>query len=121
MRAVSDALPGHLDIAPHEVRPLLEGLTDAAMDLAVRLTPEADLTDAPDELRLANGRSVFERPGSARYASVGQLAADNALRQAAVLRGAFRSATTRPKSCSTGSPRPGARSASTRRLRCAAC
>ncbi len=33
---------------------------------------------------------MFERPGSARYASVGQLAADNALRQAAVLRGAVR-------------------------------
>jgi hypothetical protein len=88
LRAVSDALPGHLDIPPSEVRPLLEGLTDAALDLAERLTPEPDITDAPGELLLANGRSVFERPGSARYASTGQLAADNALRAAAVVRGA---------------------------------
>lgn len=90
MRAVSDALPGHLDLAPDEVRPLLAGLTDAPLDLAVRLTPEPDLTDTPADLLLANGRSAFERPGAARYASTGQLAADDALRQAAVLRGADR-------------------------------
>ncbi|MGD9525202.1 MobF family relaxase [Pseudonocardia sp.] len=90
MRAVSDALPGHLDIAPSEVRPLLEGLTDAALDLAVRLTPQPDLTDAPPDLLLADGSSVFARPGSTRYASAGQLAADKALREATVLRGAAR-------------------------------
>ncbi len=32
-KAVSDALPGHLGVAPEDVLPLLEGLTDAAADL----------------------------------------------------------------------------------------
>lgn len=90
LKAVSDALPGHLDIPPEDVLPLLLGLTDAAEDLATRLTPEPDTTDLPDELRLDNGHSAFARPGSARYASPGQLAADHQLRAAMVLRGAHR-------------------------------
>ena len=78
LKAVSDALPGHLDVGPDEVLPLLQGLTEAAVDLTARLTPEPDETDLPDELRLANGHSVFGRPGSVRYASAGQLAAEQA-------------------------------------------
>ena len=90
LKAVSDALPGHLDIPPEDVLPLLLGLTDAAEDLATRLTPKPDTADLPDELRLDNGHSAFARPGSARYASPGQLAPDHQLRAAMVLRGAHR-------------------------------
>jgi conjugative relaxase-like TrwC/TraI family protein len=90
VKAVSDALPGHLGVDPDEVLPLLLGLADAAEDLAVRLTPKPDTTDLPDDLRLANGDSAFGRPGSARYASANQLAAENRLRAAMVLRGAVR-------------------------------
>ena len=90
VKAVSDALPGHLGVDPDEVLPLLLGLADAAEDLAVRLTPKPDTTDLPDDLQLANGDSAFGRPGSTRYASANQLAAENRLRAAMVLRGATR-------------------------------
>ncbi|MFP5394443.1 MAG: hypothetical protein ACLGI6_23480, partial [Gammaproteobacteria bacterium] len=36
-RAISDALPAHLDVPPADVRELLEGLTDRALAHAVRL------------------------------------------------------------------------------------
>lgn len=88
--AVSNALPGNLGIAPDDVLPLLDGLTDAALDRVQRLTPQVDPTTMPDELRLANGETVYARHGSARYATPGQLAAERALIAAAVERGAHR-------------------------------
>jgi conjugative relaxase-like TrwC/TraI family protein len=88
MRAVSDALPGHLGVAPEQVRPILESLTDAALEQAVRITPESDLSIRPAEYLLADGSDVFRRPGSARFAVPGQLQANLAMRAAAVVRGA---------------------------------
>nr|MDQ3990109.1 AAA family ATPase [Actinomycetota bacterium] len=88
LRAVSDELPGHIDVAPEQVPDLLEELTDAAAALAVRHTPEPDTTDSPAEFVLANGKSVFTRPGSERYSTRGQFAAEQTLRAAAVRRGA---------------------------------
>ena len=87
MRAVSDALPGHLGIPADEVRPLLEQLTDQALEQAVRITPEADLSDRPAEYRLDDGSDVFARPGSGMYAGQGQLAAERVLRGAAAEQG----------------------------------
>ncbi len=87
-KAVSDALPGHLGLAPDEVLPFLDGMTDAAMDRIQRLTPAEDTHDLPDELRLANGAPVYARPGSARYATPGGLAAEKAVRASLVERGA---------------------------------
>ena len=78
-KAVSDALPGHLGVAPDEVVPLLDGLTDAALDRIQRLTPIEDVALLPDELRLASGETVYARPGSARYATPGGLAAERAV------------------------------------------
>lgn len=83
MRAVSDALPGHLGLTADEVRPLLESLTDRAIDEAVRITPEADLSLQPAEYRLSDGGDAFARPGSGRYAAHGQLQAERVLRAAA--------------------------------------
>ena len=88
MRAISDELPGHVGVAPGDVRELLEGLADRALTFAVQLTPEQDTTHLPADLHLANGQSVYGRPGEARYATRGQLAAEAALRAAAVARGA---------------------------------
>ncbi|OJG06119.1 ATP-dependent RecD-like DNA helicase [Pseudonocardia autotrophica] len=88
MRAVSDELPGRLGATPDEVRPLLEKLTDRALADAVPLTPPPILHDLPDELRRADGSSMFERPGSARYSNPGHLVAEGVLRRAAVARGA---------------------------------
>ena len=87
-RAVSNALPGHLGIAPDEVLPLMDGLTDAAMERVQQLTPKQDTAAMPPELLLANGESVYARHGSTRYATPGQLAAERALIAAAVQRGA---------------------------------
>jgi conjugative relaxase-like TrwC/TraI family protein len=88
VRAVSDELPGNLGLAPERVRELLDGLTDEALQAGLRHVEAADTSAWPEDLRLANGASVFEGPGSARYSTVGQLAADQALRDAVVERGA---------------------------------
>ncbi|MDQ4118709.1 MAG: AAA family ATPase, partial [Actinomycetota bacterium] len=88
VRAVSDELPGNLGLDPRRVRELLDGLSDEALKAALRHVEAADASAWPEDLRLANGSSVFEGPGSARYSTVGQLAADQVLRDAAVDRGA---------------------------------
>jgi conjugative relaxase-like TrwC/TraI family protein len=88
LRAVSDALPGHLGTDPERVRDLLEGLTDLALVQAERLTPEQLAEELPAELRLECGRSVYAAPGADQFATRGQLAAERAMRAAAVRRGA---------------------------------
>lgn len=87
MRAVSDALPGHLALDPDEVRPLLEQLTDRALGQAVRITPEADLSVRPAEFLLADGGDAFARPWSERFSAPGQLQAERVLRAAAADQG----------------------------------
>ncbi|MPZ64547.1 MAG: relaxase domain-containing protein [Pseudonocardiaceae bacterium] len=91
-RAISDELPGHLgvDIDTGDVSPLLEGLTDRALEHAVVTRPGEDTTGMPAWLLREDGRSVFETPGGARYATRGQMAAALSLRAAAVQRGAAR-------------------------------
>src|SRR4051812_16486315 len=44
VRAISDALPGNLRVAPEQVEPLLEGLTDVALEQANQVTLEDDTT-----------------------------------------------------------------------------
>ncbi|WP_344607092.1 MobF family relaxase [Sporichthya brevicatena] len=70
-RAVSDALPDSLgSLSGDEIATLLDGLSQDAVDLAVALDPQrpGDAT-APDDLRLANGRSAYDSPGGALYAT----------------------------------------------------
>ncbi|MGI9000838.1 MAG: MobF family relaxase [Pseudonocardia sp.] len=88
MRAISDELPAHLGVAPQRVRELLDRLTDEALTMVVRNVEETDTSDMPEELRLADGRAAYEGPQSVRYSTRGQLAAELALRAAAVERGA---------------------------------
>lgn len=87
-RAISDELPGRLGLGPDEIWPLLDGLTDVALESAVLVSIEEPVADAPAELVLADGRSALSAPGSARYATRGQIAAERTLRAAAVARGA---------------------------------
>jgi AAA domain len=87
-RSISDALPGHLALPSEEMRSLLEALTDAALEYAVRLTPQSETANLPTELHLADGRSAYSGPGTDRWATPGQVAAEHALRAAAVERGA---------------------------------
>ena len=88
IRAVSDELPAHLGIEPAQVRELLTGVSDDALTRAVRHRDPTDTSEFPAELRLTNGSSVFERPGSARYSTAGQFQAEALLRAAGVERGA---------------------------------
>jgi conjugative relaxase-like TrwC/TraI family protein len=88
IRAVSDELPAHLGIDPGWVRELLTGVAGDALEQAVRHQDPTDTSEFPAELRLADGSSVFERPGSARYSTAGQFRAEALLRAAGVERGA---------------------------------
>jgi hypothetical protein len=87
-RSISDALPGHLALPPDQMRTLLEALTDTALEYAVRLTPQPEMANLPAELHLADGRSAYSGPGTDRWTTPGQIAAEHALRAAAVERGA---------------------------------
>ncbi|MQA13476.1 MAG: relaxase domain-containing protein [Pseudonocardiaceae bacterium] len=89
-RAVSEALPAHLDIDPQQVPELLDGLTDTALRQVVWLNPQDAADNPPQYLQRADGSPVYTNPSGARYAAPGQLAADHALRVAAVRRGAAR-------------------------------
>ena len=88
VRAISDALPGNLRVAPEQVEPLLEGLTDAALEQANRVTAADDTTNLPASELLANGQSPYTSPTGALYTTDGQYTAEHAVRAAAVVRGA---------------------------------
>jgi conjugative relaxase-like TrwC/TraI family protein len=88
VRAISDALPGNLRISPAEIRPLLDGLADAALAEAVPVTAAAQTTNLPASELLANGQSPYASPSGALFTVAGQLSAEHALRAAAVIRGA---------------------------------
>ncbi|GAA3220222.1 hypothetical protein GCM10017691_04340 [Pseudonocardia petroleophila] len=90
LRAVSDALPGNLRIRPEDVRPLLDGLTDAALDGAVPVTRPGDTTNLPASELLANGQSPYTAPAVALFTTEGQVSAEHALRAAMVRRGTAR-------------------------------
>ena len=88
MKAISDQLPANLDLAPEAVPDLLGGLTERALAHGDRLTPEEDTTDLPAADIRRDGRSVYEKPGGARWAMPGQISTQLGLRAAAVRRGA---------------------------------
>ncbi|NJC70840.1 relaxase domain-containing protein [Planosporangium thailandense] len=100
-RHITAALPALGDLAPDEVESLIEGLVDEALTMAERGEHRDPIVGAssrygavsvsgstadvlPDELRLADGRSALTRPTERRYAAEGTIAAELALRQAAI-------------------------------------
>jgi hypothetical protein len=85
-RAINDALPDYLGgLDGRQVEQLIRGLTHEAIGRhAVPLTAEAPGTHTlPDELRLANGASAYERPGDGLYATGEHVRSERALRAAA--------------------------------------
>ncbi|WP_181779357.1 MobF family relaxase [Pseudonocardia pini] len=88
MRAVSDSLPGDLDVAPERLRELLDRLTAQALDQAVHLSVTETAENLPAELRLDDGRSAYLRPGGERYTTADHIVAERELRAAAIDRGA---------------------------------
>ncbi len=57
-RAISEALPAHLDLDPADVPELLDALTDRALAQVVRLNPEEADETLPAYLRRADGCSM---------------------------------------------------------------
>jgi conjugative relaxase-like TrwC/TraI family protein len=88
VRAVSDSLPANLGVDPEKVQPILEALTNTALERAVRLSPEVDEADLPAHFTRRNGESQFSRPGATRYTTEGTRADEQFNRAAAVTRGA---------------------------------
>jgi conjugative relaxase-like TrwC/TraI family protein len=70
-RAISDALPDRLgDLDGARVATLLDHLTGEGLKLATPLTPDRPAAEhVPAELRLADGRSVYDAPGAKLYAT----------------------------------------------------
>jgi len=90
-RAINNALPDYLGgLGGNQVAPLIDGLTKQGLEQrAVPLTAEAPgARTLPDELKLANGDSAYQRPGSRLYATGEHVRSERALRAAAVERGA---------------------------------
>jgi conjugative relaxase-like TrwC/TraI family protein len=88
LRAVSDAAPANPGLAPEQIRSWLEQLADAVQARAETITPAAGPVDLPAAYRLADGSSALTAPGSALFATTGQVATERALRAAVVERGA---------------------------------
>jgi conjugative relaxase-like TrwC/TraI family protein len=70
-RAISNALPDRLgDLDGRQIAALLDHLTAEGLKLATPLIPDRPGTHAlPDELRLSDGRSVYDAPGAKLYAT----------------------------------------------------
>jgi len=92
-RAVNDALPDYLGgLSGRDVAELIDGLTEQAITRhAVSLSPDGPAAQSlPADLRLADGRSVYERAGGRKYATDEHVRSERALRAAAVERTAVR-------------------------------
>jgi conjugative relaxase-like TrwC/TraI family protein len=92
-RAVNDALPDYLGgLTGADVAELIDGLTDQAITHhALSLSPDGPAAESlPADLRLADGRSAYERAGERKYATGEHVRSERALRAAAVERTAVR-------------------------------
>lgn len=90
VRQIIIGLPGRL--GTDRVAELAEGLADQALanpDLVVRVTGAQPTRSLPEELKVANGTSSYAAPGGPRFATQGHVVAEQALRRAAVERGAL--------------------------------
>jgi conjugative relaxase-like TrwC/TraI family protein len=91
--AINNALPDYLGgLDATDVAELIDSLTAQAIDAhAVPLTPDGPGSDTlPDELRLANGATVYQRPGERLFATEDHVRSERALRAAAIERTAAR-------------------------------
>jgi conjugative relaxase-like TrwC/TraI family protein len=88
-RSINNALPDYLGGLPAgDVQELIEGLTrEAIQRYSVPLTADSPaVASLPDELRLADGRPAYERPGGHKYATVEHVRSERVLRAAAIER-----------------------------------
>jgi hypothetical protein len=94
-REISNALPDYLGItAPGEMGRLLDELTAQGLALAVALETAKPGDDVlARQFRLANGRSAFDAPGRARYATPDYLHTERLLVASALTRDATATST----------------------------
>lgn len=94
IRQVLLALPDNLGgLTGEQVTALAEKLADQALandDLVVPVTGRQVTDEVPDDLKVSNGRSSYASPSGQRYATRDHVVAEQALRRAAVARGAHR-------------------------------
>ncbi|SCL17774.1 conjugative relaxase domain-containing protein, TrwC/TraI family [Micromonospora nigra] len=92
IRQILLALPDNLGgLTPEQVNVIAEQLADQALSddgLVVPVTGRQVTEEVPDELKVANGRSSYASPAGMRYAMRDHVVAEQALRRAAVRRGA---------------------------------
>jgi conjugative relaxase-like TrwC/TraI family protein len=91
--AINNALPDYLGgLDAKDVAELIDSLTRHAIEAhAVALTPDGPAAESlPDELRLANGATVYQRPGARLFATEDHVRSERALRAAALTRTAAR-------------------------------
>ncbi|MGH3975265.1 MAG: ATP-dependent DNA helicase, partial [Pseudonocardiaceae bacterium] len=88
LAAIGDALPAVLDVAPEQVWPLLDTLTDQALQSVVQICEHEPTDGLPAQWRLSNGISSLARPGETKYATAAQLVTETVLRRATAGQGA---------------------------------
>jgi hypothetical protein len=91
--AINNALPDYLGgLDAKDVAELIDSLTRQAIEAhAVPLIPDGPGAESlPDDLRLANGATVYQRPGERVYATAEHVRSERALRAAAITRTAAR-------------------------------
>jgi conjugative relaxase-like TrwC/TraI family protein len=86
--AISGALPANLGVPAADIPAMLERLADKALAEAKVIVAKESVDGLPAEFRLAGDLSAFQRPGSAQFATVGQIAEERITEQAAVRTGA---------------------------------
>jgi conjugative relaxase-like TrwC/TraI family protein len=89
-REINNALPDYLGgLDGRQVAALVDGLTAQALTLVQSLDATTPWAEAiPDSHRLANGKSSWEAPGGARYATAEHIHTERVLVEAAARRGA---------------------------------
>lgn len=86
-RAVDLQLPANLGLGAEHVRELLTGLTAETLADAVPARRADPVADAPPEMLLDDGRSVYEAAGALTWTTPEAVLGEQLLRQAAVTRG----------------------------------
>ncbi|MEQ4205786.1 MobF family relaxase [Actinopolymorpha sp. B9G3] len=90
VRAINTALPDYLGgLNAAQITTLVDGLAEEAISAhCVQLTAEAPAEESvPAELRLADGRSAYDKPAGPKYATTEHVRSERVLRSAAVQRG----------------------------------
>jgi conjugative relaxase-like TrwC/TraI family protein len=85
-RAVEAELPSYLGVGPEGALAVIEGLVDRGLAECTQLTNLVEYR-VPEDFRLEDGTSAYQKPGSTKYASQGHIRSESAIQRASVERG----------------------------------